>query len=309
MAPRKRGTSTDGTTTSGPAEVVEIPRLTTGTTTLYLWGTRPIILNRLSEKARHELLSPSGRKTAATRASSLKHDPLQEFQAAPHRIADPDAETLLGIPGSAVKGALMTAALDLPGAKKAQIGRLVWVEGGELLPVYGVPKLLMSVVRSADMARTPDIRTRVIVPNWCVPVDVTYVLPLIRPEALHNLAYAAGLTVGIGDYRQEKGKGSYGAFEVITDGEDERLVNLMADDMRAQQLVGMDKHEAYDQDTKDLLEWWMSDARTQALRSAIGRVAEAQGAPRGRRSVVGNGAAFREVPAGALANALEPEDA
>jgi hypothetical protein len=274
---------TEPTTTT-----VEIPRIATAQSQLILLGRSPLIMNRLSEKARHELLAPSGRKTAAARASSLKHDPIQEFHAAPHRIADVEAPTLLGMPASAVKGALMTAALDLPGAKRTQIGRLVWVEGGELLPVYGMPQLLMSVVRSADMNKTPDIRTRVIVSAWCMVVDVSYVMPLIQPNSLQNLAYAAGLTVGIGDYRQEKGKGSYGSFDIVESVDDPRIRKLMAGDVRLLQEDAMDRAEPYDTDTKDLLSWWQSDARSQSLRSTIGMVEEAR-APRGRAAANGRG--------------------
>ena len=58
-------------------------------------GTSPIILNRMSEKAKQTLLLGSRRVTAHDRASRLKHDPIAEFQASPYRLADSDAPTLL----------------------------------------------------------------------------------------------------------------------------------------------------------------------------------------------------------------------
>ena len=94
------------------------------------------------------------------------------------------------------------AALDLPGARKAQIGRLVQVKEGtyrDLIPIYGEPQLLMSVTRSADMNRTPDIRSRCIIPNWAAQITISFVLPTLRETAVVNLLAAAGITAGVGD--------------------------------------------------------------------------------------------------------------
>src|SRR6185436_12971031 len=143
----------------------------------------PIILNRMSEKAKHELLMPKGRKTAAEKATSLKHKPVDEFRASAYTLKDASRPTFLAILSTAFKGALRTAALDMPGAKKAQIGRLTYI-AGEFVGVYGVPKLFMSIVRSADMNKTPDVRTRAIVPQWACRVSITYVQPLIRAQAV-----------------------------------------------------------------------------------------------------------------------------
>src|SRR5690606_32985291 len=104
---------------------------------------------------------PKGRKTAAEKASSLKHDPLQEFADSPYIDEDESAPTYLQHLSSAFKNALKGAALDLPGANKSQIGRLTWVNG-ERVGIYGVPQIFCSVTRSADMNRTPDVRTRAI---------------------------------------------------------------------------------------------------------------------------------------------------
>lgn len=60
-------------------------------------GSSPLLLNRMSEKAKRQLLYPSGRKNAVEKATTLKHDPFEEFQAAPYRIASSDAPTLLGL--------------------------------------------------------------------------------------------------------------------------------------------------------------------------------------------------------------------
>ena len=167
----------------------------------FIVGRTPLIINRLAEKARQELLMPKGRKTAADKAGTLKHNPVQEFRSSAYILRDEKAPTYLAIPSSAPKRALASAALDIPGAKKAQVGRLTYVTG-ELLGVYGIPKLFMAVTRSADMNKTPDIRTRCIVPEWAIRLKINFVIPILTAEAVLSLLTAAGLYIG-GRHRKQ----------------------------------------------------------------------------------------------------------
>lgn len=248
---------------SGDIQIIEVH---TGTITVAIVGTTPLILNRLSEKAKHELLLPSARKTAADKASSLKHNPLEEFRASPVCLRDEDAPTLLAVPATALKGAMRTAALDLPGAKKSQIGRLTYI-AGEFVGIYGVPQIFSTVVRSADMNRTPDVRTRCIVPHWAAVASITFVKPIMREQAIANLIAAAGITVGIGDFRPEKGAGNYGQFTVVG-ADDERLTRLMKTGGRAAQIAAMEDPAAYDEQTEELLAWFDVEVRRRGFKVA-----------------------------------------
>lgn len=238
---------------SEPVELV-FDRVATESVEVGILGTNPFIANRMSEKARQQLLLPAGRKNAAARAASLKHDPFDEFRRSPYRLSDPESPTLVGVMASAFKGAMAVAALDLPGASRAQIGRLVFVEG-ELVPLYGEPKLLMSVTRSADINKTPDIRTRAILPRWAAIITIRYVVPLIKQASVINLLIAAGVTAGVGDWRPEKGKGSYGQFEV-TNPNDPRVQRIIQDGGRIVQERAMAEPRPYDVETEDLLDWY-----------------------------------------------------
>ena len=71
---------------------------------------------------------------------------------------------------------------------------------------------MCSVTRSADINKTPDVRTRAIIPEWCLSATVQFTKPLLKENAIVNLMAAAGLTQGIDDWRQQKGSGNYGAF-------------------------------------------------------------------------------------------------
>jgi hypothetical protein len=218
----------------------------------------PYLHNRMSEKARHELLLPKGRKNAAERASTLKHDPFEEFRASPYRMTEDDAPTFLAAMGSSFKGAMMTAALDLPGTAKAQVGRLVWVEG-YLVPLWGDLKLHMGITRSADMNKTPDVRTRAISSRWATVITVSYVRPLVTEKSIVNLLSTGGRSAGVGDWRPQKGKGTFGQFRMVNV-DDPDLLDVMKLD-RAVQLEAMMAAEPYDAECAELLHWFDAERK------------------------------------------------
>lgn len=250
--------------TVAPQEISDILTVTTGQFECCILGTSPLILNRMSEKAKHELLMPKGRKNAVEKASTLKHVPIDEYRASAYTLKNDDAPTLLAMLSTAFKGALRSAALDMPGAKKAQIGRLTYI-AGEHVGIYGVPKLFMSVTRSADMNKTPDIRTRAIVPEWACLLTVTFVQPLIRAQAVANLLAAAGITIGVGDWRPEKGAGSYGQFQIV-DKQDADFRRILKTGGRAAQQNGLDHPVCYDDETTEMLSWFEDERAKRQLR-------------------------------------------
>jgi len=229
--------------------ILEVERATMD---FHILGTSPLIMNRMSQKVWHELLAPKGKKTAAEKASGLKHNPIQEFQNSPYIL--PEGPTALAVMATAFKKAMGTAALDMPGAKKAQILRLIYVEG-EMVGIYGLPKLFMAITRSADMNRTPDVRTRAILPEWACKLSITFTKPIMRETAIANLLAAAGLQSGVGDWRQEKGSGSYGAFKLV--GYDDKDFNrIIKSQGRDEQIEALENPVAYNDETSEMLAWF-----------------------------------------------------
>lgn len=248
------------------SEEVSIVEVTKKTLKMCILGTRPLILNRMSEKTWRELLLPRGKKNAAEKASTMKHSPLDEYRASAYKSSDDSDPTLLMLMSSAFKGAMKTAALDLPGTKKTQIGRLTWVEG-DYVHIYGIPQIFMSITRSADMNRTPDVRTRAIVPQWAALVSVTYVSPLLRDTAVMNLIAAAGIQSGVGDWRQEKGSGNYGAFEPVS-ADNAEFNHILKTGGRAAQIEALESPCAYDDETEELLAWYDVEAKRRGFKVA-----------------------------------------
>lgn len=245
---------------------IQILEVVKGTMEFCILGTSPLIMNRMSQKVWFELLAPKGKKTAVEKASSLKHDPIQEFRNSPYVIADEKAPTLLCILPTAFKRAMGTAALDTPGAKKAQIGRLVYIEG-EQLPIYGIPKVFMAITRSADMNRTPDVRTRALLPEWACKLKVTFTKPILREQSIANLLAAAGFQSGVGDWRQEKGSGSYGSFKLVSE-DDPDFMRILKTQGRKEQQEAMDNPVAHNDETEEMLAWFEVEIKRRGFKAA-----------------------------------------
>ena len=234
-----------------PTEVI-IEKLHQGSIKVWVRGLSPLIFNCMSEKARHELLFPEGRKTAADKAANLKHVPIEEYRNSVYRRIG-NGPTRLQFPSAGFKGAMSDAALEIPGAKKAQIQRLIWVVG-DYVDIYGIPKLLMSIVRSADMSHTPDVRTRAIVPDWCCCVNLRFSSPTINQTSILRLLEASGMLIGIGDFRQGKGKGNYGQYSVISD--DSEVTEIIKTGGIKEQDAALEKPEFYDVESQNLYSWF-----------------------------------------------------
>lgn len=236
---------------------VEIQEISMGRIRCNLIGTTPMIMHRFATKAWHELLMPSGRKNAAEKAESLKHDPVGEFREALYMNRSEAAPALFHFPANAFGKALAAAAVDIPGATKSQMSRLTSIVSTQV-NFFGVPELFMSMVRSSDMARTPDVRTRPIFPEWACTIEIQYVASLIKESQIVNLLAAAGIIVGMGDWRPQKG-GPYGQFR-LADDDDEDFKRIVASQGRAAQAAAVADPRAFDVDSEELLRWFMDEA-------------------------------------------------
>jgi len=248
-------------------EKIEIAQIGMGRMKFHLLGTSPMIMHRFAAKAWQELLLPSAKKNAAAKAESLKHDPLQEFRECIYRNRDPERPTAVHFPSGAFSKAIAAAALDLPGASKAQILRLVSVTSVQV-DIYGVPTLGMDMVRSSDMARTPDVRTRAYFAEWACAIDVEFVASLIGEAQITNLLAAAGIITGLGDYRPQKG-GNFGKFKVVMR-DDPEFLRVLKQDRRAQEAAMADP-SFYNEEAAELYGWFNDEVkrREKTLQSSL----------------------------------------
>lgn len=236
------------------ATTLEIQPLKQGRMTLRMMGTTPLYFNSMSSKAMRDLLVGAGKKTAAQK-KEIKHNPEQEFRDSVYK--KPHGETLLCFPAPGVKGAMATAALETDGVTKTSVQRLIFLPQTHV-QIWGKPQLKIDVVRSADMNKTPDMRTRAYLPRWCAEVDIAYVQSTLSAYSISSLLTNAGSIVGIGDFRQEKGRGSFGTFAVMTEdsmGDWQSEWDSLMREGREVQQEALDNPEFADQQTADLMEF------------------------------------------------------
>ena len=259
---------------------ITVVQLQQGQVTFCVLGTSPLIYNAMSEKVRQDLLCPPPKKNAIERATTFKHEPLKEYRNSVYRTRSPDAPTALAFPAAAFKKALASTALDIPGAARTEIARLVWATG-DAVEVYGTPQLLCSVVRSSDINRTPDIRTRAILPEWACKVTFTFTRPNLKDQTIANLFAAAGMIRGVGDWRQEKGSGNYGQFTLVG-ADDPTWTRIVADQQRAQQQAALDEPGYYDSESASLIEWFTAEKARREGTSSQPSTANGKPAKRGK---------------------------
>ena len=226
---------------------ITVKAITANRMTVRIKGTNALILNRMPEKVRLVLLAGAGpRKSKGS--GSLKHEPLAEFRSAMQITPGLYPDTDIVFPAVAFKNAMGTAAIYADDVNKTDIKRLVYIPD-EWVPVYGVPRMRLDVMRQAGMARTPDIRTRATIREWWTEFTLDYLTPL-SGSVVATLLSNAGVMCGIGDSRQELGKGSFGTWELA-------VGNVPADvrDVEAQR-AAIENPQPYadDRQSIDLLE-------------------------------------------------------
>ena len=150
-----------------------VERLKQSTIKLKIVGTGPLIYNSMSLKAMSTLFMGAAKKTAAQKRD-IKHNPEEEFVDSCYINGQDGAH--LSFPSTGIKRGMATSALETEGVTKAGINRGIYVVG-EHINIWGKPYMNMSVVRSSDINRTPDIRTRAKLPRWCSEVTIRFISP------------------------------------------------------------------------------------------------------------------------------------
>jgi len=238
------------------AQTVEIQPIKMRSVIVFLVGTSPLIMHRFAFKAWQELLYPAPKKNAAERASSLKHQPLEEFRGCLYRNRDSSQPALFHIPNGMPHQCLTAAALDTPGATRAAMER--WTSVVDLnINLFGVPQLFMAMVRNSDMNRTPDVRTRPIFPKWACQIKIDYKVDPLTDTSIMNLLGTAGVIVGMGDWRPQKG-GPYGKFRLCS-ANDKEYLDIVRKQGRAAQQKAFEQPSYWDDDTAELMTWFLEE--------------------------------------------------
>lgn len=235
----------------------EIAPIKTRRLIVNLVGTSPLIMHRYALKAWQELLYPSKRKNAAERDASLKHEPLEEYRGCFYLNRDDKTPSLFHLPGGMIHKAMSAAALDMPGTTKAEMERLTSVTSPQI-NLFGVPRLGMDMVRSSDMARTPDVRTRPYFPRWACTAEIEYKCDPLTDTQILNLLAAAGRIVGLGDWRPQRRGGPHGKFRLAA-ANDKEFADIVKKEGRAAQQAAYNKPEMYSLEAEELYSWFTAE--------------------------------------------------
>ncbi len=244
----------------GATEEVVVSRIDIANIEFCVLGSTPLIYHAMSAKTMRALLlpTPRGKKSEAMKVTTLKHDPMQEFKDSVYKRALSDeGPTRLVLPGANFKAALVEAAGRVAGATKVEMRQLVWVPN-MMVDVYGVPELFMRAVRSADQNRTPDIRTRAILPSWAATVSFQYVQPNLSRHVISQLFSVAGLLMGVGDWRQQKGSSNYGQFELVPEDNLQFARILKHGGMKFQD-DALEYPRSHDEQSSELFTWYIEE--------------------------------------------------
>lgn len=200
---------------NGTAETatIQIDRIAAETITVPIIGTSPLIVHRFSEKAKQQMLdNMQGRKTPKT-----PKDPAAEYEAAFYRLKDGG----YGFPAVAFKAATVEAS-RFYGKDVTKVGLRqfvfvqgeVGVDGQALVRIEGEPRMREDVVRVGRGGT--DLRYRPEFAEWKTVLEVIYVTSALTRTSVLSLIDAAGMGVGVGEWRPEK-DGTFGTYQIDTD--------------------------------------------------------------------------------------------
>jgi len=194
---------------SDTAPAVTIDKIDAETLLVPIVGTTPLITQRFSDKAKRQMLDAmQGRK----RVKSAK-DPDADYQAAFYRTKEG-----YGFPAVGFKAAIVSAArLYDKSVTMTMLRQCVFVHGlvsdndtQPLVEVHGEPFMREDVVR---VQRGTDLRYRPQFTDWSCTLEVTYIKSMLARSSVLSLVDAAGMGVGVGEWRPERG-GDFGTFRI-----------------------------------------------------------------------------------------------
>jgi hypothetical protein len=201
---------TQDDTTETPVAQIAISEIAVERLEVPIIGTSPLVVHRFSEKAKRIMLDAmQGRKSPKE-----NKDPQAEYEAAFYRFHDGG----YGFPVVGFKAATVDAS-RFYGKDVTKVGLRqfvflrgeVGVDGQQLARITGEPRIREDVVRVGRGGA--DLRYRPEFPEWSTTLTVLYVTSALTRDSVLSLIDAAGMGVGVGEWRPEK-NGDFGTYQI-----------------------------------------------------------------------------------------------
>lgn len=196
----------------------------------WIVGDTPLITHAWSHKAKQEMLA---KQTKAVKPGREAKSPEENFHNSLYVISD--NPPVYGFPAMAVKNAILSAAHKDKGVPKTAVQSALYIRAPfvrtrpalssaicdmPLLRIYGShPEMREDMVRvGAGLNKSADLAYRAQFTVWAMRVIGMLNIDVLPVEQLGYLTTDAGMSAGIGDWRNEK-HGFFGAFHPATPSE------------------------------------------------------------------------------------------
>ena len=190
---------------------------------LWLVGDTPLITNAWSEKAKNEMLA---KQVKATKPGKDARDPKADFVSSLYEMG----KGIYGFPAMGVKNCILSAAHKDKGIPRTQVQASLWLDADmtrvrpalagaicdmPLIRIYGSdPVMREDMVKiGGGMNKVASLAYRGQFSIWAMKITGRFNNSVLTVEALAFLIQEAGMSFGLGEWRNER-RGMFGAFHV-----------------------------------------------------------------------------------------------
>jgi hypothetical protein len=195
----------------------------------WIIGSTPLITHSWSEKARIEMLS---KQVKAVKGGKEARDPHADFVSSLYAMG----EEVYGFPATGIKNCILSAAHKDKGVARSGVMAALWLDADmvrtrpalagatcdmPLIRIFGSkPEMREDMVKvGSGLNKTASLAYRAQFTTWGLRITGRYNASVLSGDALAFLIQEAGLSYGIGEWRNER-KGMFGAFHLATEEEE-----------------------------------------------------------------------------------------
>jgi hypothetical protein len=196
---------------------------------VWLVGDTPLIVHAWSEKARREMLA---KQVKATKGGKEPRDPMADYVSSLYEMGDGS----YGFPAMGIKNCILSAAHKDKGIARTAAMSALWIDAQmvrtrpalagaicdmPLIRIYGSPPEAREdmVKIGSGLNKVASLAYRGQFSTWAMRVTGRFNSTIITPEALAFLIQDAGMSSGLGEWRNER-KGLFGAFHLADEAEE-----------------------------------------------------------------------------------------
>ena len=193
---------------TAPTKIISIPGPNIQAIGITIEGSRPLIFNRFSEKAKQQMRDKQQKKAKKGREV---RNPKREYQQSYYR----NASKKIAFPALCIKQSMVGAARFIEDLPMTILRGAVFVEGdaeGLIEVKYKSESMREDMVRLSGRGAT-DFRYRGEVKDWSMEFIIKFNAHVLSEEQVIHLLQTAGFSQGLGEWRPER-NGDFGTFTV-----------------------------------------------------------------------------------------------